>query len=262
MSYQGYKELLVEQQGKLLVAKFNNPQKKNCINRFAYQEMTRVLTEVNDDEGVTIVVFTGVGDIFTAGNDLSQSSKSDDIDAFFKQSNATFKAMVLSFVNCRKVVIALVNGPAIGIGTTIVGLCDVAWCSETTYFYTPFTKLGLVPEGGSSYMLPLILGRSKASEVLLLNERLSAQEAYQFNFVSRIFKASELESLIWPKLREYSELPTNSLLQGKRLIKEGFVENLIQANEAECKQLLQQFQHPEFFQAIMDFASRKNKAKL
>lgn len=91
MTYQGYKELLVEQQGKLLVAKFNNPKKKNCINRVAYQEMTRVLTEVNDDEGVTIVVFTGVGDIFTSGNDLSQSSNTDDIDAFFKQSNATFK---------------------------------------------------------------------------------------------------------------------------------------------------------------------------
>ncbi|XP_016994150.2 enoyl-CoA delta isomerase 2 [Drosophila takahashii] len=262
MSYQGYQQLLVEQQGKLLVVKFNNPKKKNCINRFTYQEMTRVLTEVNDDEGVNLVVFTGVGDIFTAGNDLSQSSQSDDIDAFFKQSNATFKAMVLSFVNCKKIVFSLVNGPAIGIGATIVGLCDVAWCSETAYFYTPFTKLGLVPEGGSSYMLPLILGRSKASETLLLNEPLSAQEAYQFNFVSRIFKASELDSVIWPKLRQYSELPTNSLLQGKRLIKEGFVENLIKANESECKQLLQQFQHPEFFQAIMDFASRKAKAKL
>jgi len=111
-------------------------------------------------------------------------------------------------------------------------------------------------------MLPLILGRSKASEILLLGEPLSAQEAYQFNFVSRIFKASELESVIWPKLRQYSELPTNSLLQGKRLVKDGFLENLIKANEAECKQLLQQFQHPEFAQAIIDFASRKNKAKL
>ncbi|XP_016955549.1 enoyl-CoA delta isomerase 2 [Drosophila biarmipes] len=262
MSYQGYQQLLVEQQGKLLVVKFNNPKKKNCVNRLTYQEITRVLTDVNGDEGVNLVVFTGVGDFFTAGNDLSQSSKSDDLDAFFKQSNATFKAMVLSFVNCKKVVFSLVNGPAIGIGATIVGLCDVAWCSETAYFYTPFTKLGLVPEGGSSYMLPLILGRSKASETLLLNEPLSAQEAYQFNFVSRIFKHSELDSVVWPKLRQYSELPTNSLLQGKRLIKEGFVENLIKANESECKQLLQQFQHPEFFQAIMDFANRKAKSKL
>ncbi|XP_016987248.2 enoyl-CoA delta isomerase 2-like [Drosophila rhopaloa] len=337
MSYQGYQQLLVEQQGKLLVVKFNNSKKKDWINRFTYQEMTRVLTKVNEDEGVNLVVFTGVGDIFTAGNDLTQSAQSDDIDVFFKQSNAAFKAMVLSFVNCKKIVFALVNGPAIGIGATIVGLSDVAWCSETAYFHTPFTKLGLVPEGGSSYtgpsratpgpetrdilrflfqlyslhqkttfynflfqffltskfskqisrfwapdqcgpqengpavpashrafsyMLPLILGRSKASEILLLNERLSAQEAYQFNFVSRVFKTSELDSVIWPKLRQYSELPTNSLLQGKRLIKEGFLKNILEDNEAGFKQLLLELQHSEFFQAITGFSSRNAKSKL
>ncbi|KAH8326943.1 hypothetical protein KR074_006216 [Drosophila pseudoananassae] len=259
MSYQGYKELLVEKQGKILVVKFNNPRKKNCVNQYGYREMTRVLTEVNDDETVTVVVFTGVGDTFTAGNDLTQSSKSDDINEFFKQSNANFKKMVLSFVHCKKIVIALVNGPAIGIGATIVGLCDVAWCAEKAYFSTPFSKLGLVPEGGSSYMLPLILGRSKASETLLLGEPLYAAEAYQFNFVSRIFKIAELDSVVWPKLQKYSELPPNALTHGKRLIKEGFVDNLLKANDAECQQLLLSFQHPEFFQAIMDFAQRKSK---
>lgn len=131
MSYHGYEKLLVEQQGKLLVVKFNDPRRKNCINRFGYQEMTRLLTEVNDDEGVTVVVFTGVGEYFTAGNDLSQSGQVDDINEYLKQSNDIFKAMVLSFVNCKKIVFALVNGPAIGIGATIVGLSDVAWCSET-----------------------------------------------------------------------------------------------------------------------------------
>ncbi|XP_017020576.1 enoyl-CoA delta isomerase 2 [Drosophila kikkawai] len=262
MSYRGYEQLVVEQQGKLLVVKFNNPRKKNCINRSAYQEITRVLTEVNGDEGVAILVFTGVGEYFTAGNDLSQSGQTDDINEFLRQSNAIFKAMVLSFVNCKKVVIALVNGPAIGIGATIVGLSDVAWCSDTAYFLAPFTKLGLVPEGGSSFMFPFILGRSKASEVLLLNEPLSASEAYHFNFVSRIYKSNEVDSVIWPKLRQYAELPPNSLLQGKRLINEGFLESLLKANDSECRQLLESFQHPEFFQAIMDFASRKSQSKL
>ncbi|KAH8297672.1 hypothetical protein KR054_005222 [Drosophila jambulina] len=261
MSYQGYEHLVVEQQEKLLVVKFNNPRRKNCINRSTYQEMTRVLTDVNDDEGVAVVVFTGVGEYFTAGNDLSQAG-SGDLNEYLKESNRIFKAMVLSFVNCKKIVFALVNGPAIGIGATIVGLSDVAWCSETAYFLAPFTKLGLVPEGGSSFMLPLILGRSKASEVLLLNEPLSAAEAYNFNFVSRVYKSTEVDSVIWPKLRQYAELPPNSLLQGKRLIKEGFLEGLLKANDSECRQLLESFQHPEFFQAIMDFASRKSKSKL
>ncbi|KAH8298651.1 hypothetical protein KR018_008567 [Drosophila ironensis] len=259
MSYRGYKHLLVEQQGKLLVIKFNNPPKKNCINQYGYEELTRALTEVNGDEGVTIVVITGVGDFFSAGNDLTQSAQTDDMDAFMKESNARFKAMVLSFVHCEKIVFALVNGPAIGIGATIVGLSDVTWCSEKAYFSAPFSKLGLVPEGGSSFLLPLILGRSKASETLLLGEPLSAADAYQFNFVSRVYKLEETDSVVWPKLRQYSELPPNALTQGKRLIKEGFVENLLKANDAECEQLLKSFQHPEFFQALMNFANRKSK---
>lgn len=108
-------------------------------------------------------------------------------------------------------------------------------------------------------MFPYILGRSKASETLLLGEPLTAAEAYQFNFVSRTFKIEELDSVIWPKLQKYSELPSNALTQGKRLIKEGIVDNLLKANDSECQQLLQSFQHPEFFQAIMDFAQRKSK---
>ncbi|KAH8380196.1 hypothetical protein KR009_009441 [Drosophila setifemur] len=257
MVYQGYEQLLVEQQERLLVVKFNNPRKKNCVNRFGYQEMARVLTEVNEDEDVSVVVFTGVGDFFSAGNDLSQSTNSDNVTEFLKESNVIFKNMVLSFVNCKKIVFALVNGPAIGIGATIVGLSDVAWCSEKAYFLTPFTRLGLVPEGGSSFMLPRILGRSKATEALLLNEPLTAQEAYHFNFVSRVYKESEVDAVVWPKLRQYSQLPRNSLIQGKRLIKEGFLEGLLKANDSECTQLRLCFEHNDFLQAIMDFATRK-----
>lgn len=133
MPYEGYKNLLVQKEGKILVIKFNNPRKKNCINYNGYKELTRVLGAVNEDEGVTIVVFTGVGDFFTAGNDLSQSSEISDMDAYFKESNATFKAMVDSFINCTKLIFSLVNGPAIGIGSTIVGLSDVAWCAEEVW---------------------------------------------------------------------------------------------------------------------------------
>ncbi|XP_022219590.2 enoyl-CoA delta isomerase 2-like [Drosophila obscura] len=259
MKYQGYLELLVEKQDKLLVVKFNNPKKKNCLSPVAYKELARVLGAVNNDADVTIVVLTGVGDFFTAGKDLSQSGKTDNLTEYLVQSNVVFKFMVQSFINCKKIVFTLVNGPAIGIGATIVGLSDVTWCAEEAYFLTPFAKLGLVPEGGSSYMLPMILGRSKASEMLLLNEKLSSAEAYNFNFVSRVYKSEELESVIWPKLREFSTLPPNSLKEGKRLIKEGFLANLLKAHEAECKELINRFHEEEFLQVIRNFGKRKSK---
>ncbi|KAH8302982.1 hypothetical protein KR044_012870 [Drosophila immigrans] len=259
MSYLGYEHLIVEKQGKLLVIKFYNPAKKNCLNRFGYQELTRVLTEVNSGDEVTIVVITGIGEYFTAGNELSPVHKIDDLEAFLKETNANFKNMVNSFINCNKLIFTLVNGPAIGIGTTIVGLSDVAWCAEEAHFLTPFSRLGLVPEACSSFTFPLIMGRSKATEMLVLNEKLSSQEAYHFNFVSRIFKLSELDSVVWPKIREYAELPPNSMKECKRLINVALREKLEQANDEECEALYKRFFDAEFMEAIMKFTKRKSK---
>lgn len=130
MSYLGFEHLIVQKEGKILVIKFYNPAKKNCLNRVAYKELGRALGEVNNDEEVTIVVITGVGEYFTAGNELSGTDQIPDLEAYFNESNDIFKAMVNSFINCTKLIFTLVNGPSIGIGTTIVGLSDVAWCAE------------------------------------------------------------------------------------------------------------------------------------
>jgi len=129
-SYLDYKQLIVQKEGKIVTVKFYNPAKKNCINKIGYSELCRVLTEVNDDEEVTIVVITGVGEYFTAGNELSPAKDIPDLDQHLKEMNTNFKNMVNSFINCTKLIFTLVNGPAIGIGTTIVGLSDVTWCAE------------------------------------------------------------------------------------------------------------------------------------
>ena len=129
--YQNYKELIIEKQDKIVVVKFNNPKKKNCVNRTAYQEIARVLQEAGQDDTITIVVFTGVGDFYTAGNDLSQSGGIEDFDVYIREGNEIFKKMVCAFIECPKIIISLVNGPCIGIGTTLAGISDLVWCSET-----------------------------------------------------------------------------------------------------------------------------------
>ncbi|KAI8126232.1 hypothetical protein FF38_05496 [Lucilia cuprina] len=257
--YQNYKQLHVEKQDKLVVVKFNNPKKKNCVNRVAYGEIARVLQEAGQDDSTTLVVFTGVGDFYTAGNDLSQSSDIEDMNVYIRESNEIFKNMVRSFIECPKIIVSLVNGPCIGIGTTLAGISDLVWCSETAYFSAPFVKLGIVPEAGSSYLFPLLMGRSKASEVLLFGERLSAQEAYNFNFASRIYKHSEVDSVIWPKLREFAELPPQSLQISKRLIRSEEKKALLHAIDVECEELVQRFGSEEFMNALIQFTMRKSK---
>lgn len=129
--YNDYQQLVVKKEDKILVIKFNNPRKKNCVNQQAYKEIGRVLRDVAKDDSVTMVVFTGVGDFYTAGNDLSKVDDISDMDAYVEASTSNFKNMVYAYIECPKIIVSLVNGPCIGIGATLAGLSDLLWCSET-----------------------------------------------------------------------------------------------------------------------------------
>ncbi|XP_073836825.1 enoyl-CoA delta isomerase 2-like [Musca autumnalis] len=257
--YKDYQQLLIQKEDKILIVKFNNPKKKNCVNQQAYKEIGRVLREVAKDDTVTLVVFTGTGDFYTAGNDLSAAGNVSDMDVYIKESNETFKNMVHSYIECPKIIVSLVNGPCIGIGTTLAGLSDLLWCSENAYFTCPFVKLGIVPEAGSSYLFPFLVGRSKATEMLLFGEKMTAEEAFKYHFASRVYKSSEVDSVIWPKLREFSKLPAESLQISKRLMRTPEKENVMKAIDAECEELHKRFYSEEFMNAIIQFSMRKSK---
>ncbi|XP_067646419.1 enoyl-CoA delta isomerase 2 [Eurosta solidaginis] len=261
--YAGYIEIHVEKKDTILVITLDKPAKRNSINRRGYVELGRVFRDVATDDDVRTVVLTGKGDFFTSGNDLSVDlSELSDIEKYVKESNDIFKEMVGAFIDCPKLIVALINGPCVGVGVTLIPLCDIAWCSTTAYFYTPFTKLGIVPEACSSYTFPLILGRSKANEMLLLSQKITAQEAYQFGFVSKLYDATALDTEIWPSIREISELPLNSLRISKSLVRMHDRDALYRVLHAESEELKKRFLSDEFANAMMAFATRKNNSKL
>lgn len=123
-------EIIVEKRNKILIIKFNNPTRRNCLNRIAYGEIERALRYACDDPEITLVVFTGVGEFYSAGNDLKPNGNIDDIDAYIRESNEIFINMMKAFIECTKVIVSLVNGPCIGVAATLAGLSDVVWCSE------------------------------------------------------------------------------------------------------------------------------------
>lgn len=123
--------------------------------------------------------------------------------------------------------------------------------------------MGIVPEAASSFLFPLILGRSKATEMLLFSQKLTAEEAFHYKLVSRVFKLSELDSVIWPKLRELAETPNQSMRASKKLLRMHEREAVYTALREECNQLAIRFKSEEFMNALIAFATRKqNKSKL
>lgn len=176
------------------------------------------------------------------------------------EGNLIFKNFISAFINYPKIIIAIINGPAIGIGTTIAGLCDIVYATENATFYLPFVNLGLCCEGLSSYLFPRILGRSKASEALLLGKKLSADEAYRFGLISEIVPSKQLDDFIG-ELKRYGALPLESVKINKKLIMYNLKKTFEDTNDVECRTLRDCQESEQFFKAVMSFIDKK-KSKL
>lgn len=257
----GKKTVISEQKGNILLVKFNYPKKHNALNTDAYEEITRILRKAATDESLRVIVFTGAGNFYSSGNDLSAVGMPDDseVEAVLLEKKAIVKELARAFYESPKILIALINGPCLGIAATTAALCDVIYCSDKAYFQTPFTALGLVPGEGSTYLFPRILGKSKANEMLLLNHKMTANEALRFNFVSEVYRHGEMKMKIWPKIEAFSKLPPESLKASKKLVKDLQLEILDKATNLENDALHQRWYSNEVFDAITKFMKRKSK---
>ncbi|KAJ9580256.1 hypothetical protein L9F63_004069 [Diploptera punctata] len=227
-----------------------------------YEGITSLLNEAAKDDRVVVTALTGAKDFYSSGNDMAsaiQYQSGENSSASKKTGVARVREMVSAFINYPKVLVAVVNGPAIGIAATILGLCDVVYASDKAYFHTPFTKLGLVAEGCSSYLFPRIMGISKASEMLYFGRQMCAHDAMECGLVSKVFPHAIFEKEVWPKLEELAEMPKESMFASKRLVRNRLKEDLHKANEEECKELEIRMQSEECMNAVIQFLSRKSK---
>ncbi|XP_011062905.1 PREDICTED: enoyl-CoA delta isomerase 2, mitochondrial isoform X1 [Acromyrmex echinatior] len=217
-----------------------------------YKELKMLLNESVENNEVLIFVLTANGDFFSSGNDISASIES------FSVSVNTIKELIDTIIMYPKLLIAVVNGPAIGIATTILGIFDIVYASDKAYFQTPFSSLGLVAEGCSSYTFPRLLGHSKAGDMLYLGYKMNAQEAKQHGLVSKVYNHDSLEE-VWNYLNKISTLSSQSILATKRLVSRWNKEILLKVNEEEIEELKKLFESPELIQRMLNFLSRKNK---
>ncbi|KAF2904993.1 hypothetical protein ILUMI_01177 [Ignelater luminosus] len=243
------------------IIKFNRPAKKNAISREMYAELTKILNEDAQNDSIVVTVLTGVGEYYTSGNDLSSASSMDadeDYEQMMDRRVEVVRRFVTAFIDYPKLLIAVVNGPCIGIGATTLSLCDVVYASDRATFLTPFVDLGICAEACSSYLYPRTMGRSKASEMLLLGRKITAQEAYEFGLVSKVVPHERLGD-VFNDLMKYGQLPVNTLKANKRLIMTNLKDRLHEINVTELKQLKECFTSEEMFAALARFASRKSK---
>lgn len=234
----------------------NRPQKKNAISRSMYKRLTGMLKEASLNDNVHIVVFTGNGTFFSSGNDIN-INEADDGNISPQSAAQNFKEFVDALITFPKLLVAIVNGPAIGIAVTMLPLFDIVFAAEKAYFWTPFANLGLSAEGCSTYTFPRIMGQSKASEMLYLCYKMNAAEAKHVGLISNVYDGNP--DKIWTYLNNISKLSVESIMASKRLTKRWNEKKLLEINAEESKVLEERLQAPDFVERMIKKMSAKTK---
>jgi enoyl-CoA hydratase/carnithine racemase len=221
--------VLIERGDAVLTIRLHRPDKKNALTRAMYGAMGEALSRAATDESVRVVILAGGAD-FTAGNDIKDFAAVNDRPTTDPGSAFNFLDAIVAF---PKPVIAAVRGYAVGIGTTMLLHCDVVVASETARLQMPFTRLALVPEAGSSLLLPARVGPARANWWFLSGAPISGTEAASAGLASRAVPDGEVESVAMEMAKTLAALPPGSVAETKRLIRAPHAAALAEAMAAE-----------------------------
>lgn len=196
----------------VLIIALNRPEKKNAITQSMYQDMADALVSVQTNSQIKCVILQSTSENFTAGNDLVDFLRNPSM----AKDSPTYQ-FLQALVACPVPVIAAVKGFAIGIGSTLLLHCEQVFADNSAMFALPFINLGLVPEAGSSLLLPRQIGYQKAADLLLTGRNFAADEAQEMGFVSQLVSDVNEAALNYARL--LSQKPRSALVETKRLLR-------------------------------------------
>ena len=237
---------------RITTIRFDRPDKKNAITLDMYVALRTALEAAAADSAVRAVVLAGTRDCFTAGNDLNdflrRAQGSDGAAApplDFLRALATFE----------KPVVASVAGVAIGIGTTLLLHCDLVYAAPSARFKTPFVDLALVPEAGSSILLPALVGARRAAQLLLLGEQLDAATALSWGLINGI--ADDPDATAHAAAQRLAACAPSALRMTKALTRRTTREAVLEAIRVEGDVFAERLRSPEAMEALQAFMARR-----
>ncbi|KAI9015938.1 ClpP/crotonase-like domain-containing protein [Hyaloraphidium curvatum] len=273
-----YTQLVVTVEDGIGTIKINRPKSLNSLVGEVYLELVRALREFAADPRVVVTVLTGEGRFFSSGADVKagaarrQDAPPPDQTTVEEKAAAAMGGLswalliAKQFIEHPKLLVFALNGPAIGVAASWVGLADIVLASDSAYIQIPFSALGLIPEVGTGVSFTQIMGPRIASEVLLLGRKLSVEDMVKYNFVNQVYPAATFEKSYKAFLREALETNDHkSILEGKKMIREQLIPGLRLANLKSVEGLVESTVEGRSTAAFLRKAeqlAKKNKNKL
>jgi enoyl-CoA hydratase/carnithine racemase len=220
--------------------RFNRPEKRNAISFAMYEALARELRAALTDEAVRVVLLSGAGASFSAGNDLNDFVSGPE----FTPAHPVLEVL-RTLATFGKPLVAAVHGATVGIGVTMLLHCDLVVAAHGTQLIMPFVALGLVPEAGSSLLVPRLVGQQRAAELLLLGQPLDAERAERLGLVNRVVEEARLLEEARALAQRLAQQPPESLRATKRLLR-GDPAELLARIEAEAQVFASRLKSAEF----------------
>jgi enoyl-CoA hydratase len=258
-AYTGIDHLSVSLDGNVLSVTFNRPESLNSLTAAMMETLCEVLEQAATDPSVKVVRLGGAGRGFCAGAGISAEDQAaaghfgSGIDPLLEAVNR----VVTMIVGLPKPVVAVVEGPAAGVGVSLALACDIVLASETAFFLLAFTKIGLMPDGGASALVAASIGRTRAMKMALLAERLPAEEAFNYGLVSSVHPADELEAAVTAVIGKLASGPAVALRKTKQAVNASTLTELDGALRRETEGQLTLLRNRDFAEGTKAFQDRR-----
>jgi 2-(1,2-epoxy-1,2-dihydrophenyl)acetyl-CoA isomerase len=220
--------LRIERIGAVARLVLARPEKLNSLTAGVHAELRAALEALAADDNVRVVVLTGEGRAFSAGQDLTETLPRDEqgrVDLGPPLAR-DYNPLILRLVDYPKVTIAALNGPAVGASMNIALACDIVLAARSAYLQEAFVHIGLVPDAGGTWLLPRIVGPRLASALMLTGDRILADEAKSMGLVYRVFEDAEFEAGVAEFARVLAQGPALAHRLMKRALRDSLASDL------------------------------------
>jgi 2-(1,2-epoxy-1,2-dihydrophenyl)acetyl-CoA isomerase len=238
------------------IIRLNRPDKYNSFNRDMALQMQKAIAAASADENIRAVMITAEGKAFCAGQDLSEAVDSNG-PGIEKIVSEHYNPIIKAIREIEKPVVCAVNGVAAGAGANIALACDIVFAARSVSFIQAFSKIGLIPDSGGTYFLPRLIGLQKATAMMMLGEKVSAQDAFEMGMIYKVTDDGMVYEEALKTAVTLSEMPTKALGLTKRLLNNGFNNNLNQQLKDECKMQIEAAATNDYKEGVQAFLEKR-----
>ena len=235
----------------------NRPEVFNSFNREMALLLQKQLDAFGENPEIRAIVITGSGKAFCAGQDLKEVTTPSLHPGFKKILEEHYNPIIERIRAINKPIIAAVNGVAAGAGANIALACDIVVASEKASFIQAFSKIGLVPDSGGSFYLPRLIGFQRASALMLLGDKVAAQQALELGMVYKVFEPETFQQQALDLAQEMAQMPTKALGLTKQLLNASFNNTLDQQLTLESTLQIQAANSNDYKEGVTAFVEKR-----